>query len=260
MGKWSSALTREELHCFLDEKAAQYENINFLEEDPIQIPHLYAQPIDVEISGFLTAIIAWGQRKTIIANAHKLMSYLDNAPGDFILGATDQDFDALGPFVHRTFQHEDLVFFLKRLHQLYSQGKGLSSFFDTPDSDGRIQESISRFKHYFFSVDHPLRSQKHLPDPLKGAAAKRMNMYLRWMVRSPRNGVDFGIWSLPSSALSCPLDVHTARVARKLGLIHRKLDDAKTLQELDTQLRQMDPVDPAKYDFALFGLGVFEKF
>ena len=260
MEKWSSELPWESLQSFLDEKAAQYEKINFLEEDPIQIPHQFTQPLDIEISGFLTSIIAWGQRKTIIANAQKLMDYLDQAPGAFVLGATESDIKKIGPFVHRTFQHDDLLFFLTRLQQLYLEGHGLSSFFARPDADGRIQESISAFKHHFFSVQHLARSQKHLPDPAKGAAAKRVNMFLRWMVRSPKKGVDFGIWSLPTSALSCPLDVHTARVARKLGLITRKQDDTKTLVELDKNLRNLDPDDPAKYDFALFGLGVFEKF
>jgi len=254
-------LKQSELKAFLDAKAAQYEHPKFLEADPIQIPHRFSKKEDIEISGFLTATIAWGNRKSIITNASKLMGFMDNAPYDFILQHTPKDLEQLSPFVHRTFNSDDLNYFIKALHHIYTKYNGLEVLFNKNYSTDSLQIAISKFKTTFFELPHPQRTQKHVSDPLKGSAAKRINMFLRWMVRPSDKGVDFGIWkTIPPNTLSCPLDVHSGNVARKLNLLKRKQNDAKALAELDTKLRKLDPNDPVKYDYALFGLGVFEKF
>lgn len=254
-------MTKKEIKIFLDEKAAQYEHPKFLEDDPIQIPHRFTKKEDIEISGFLTATIAWGNRKSIINNASKLMEMMDNAPYDFVQNHTKKDLARLGHFVHRTFNMEDLHYFLCSLQNSYTNHGGLEAMFTKAPKKASIQDGISAFKQLFFELPHQPRTQKHVSDPLKGSAAKRINMYLRWMVRPAEKGVDFGLWnSISPKQLSCPLDVHSGNVARKLNLLKRKQNDAKALAELDKNLRKMDPEDPVKYDFALFGLGVFEKF
>ncbi|MBD0832649.1 TIGR02757 family protein [Aestuariibaculum sediminum] len=250
-----------ELKDFLDAKVEQYNNPRFIETDPIQIPHLFTKKEDIEIAGFLTATIAWGNRKSIINNAKKLMTMLDNSPYEFVLHHSNKDLERLLPFVHRTFNGDDAIQFIKSLNHIYTKYKGLEDVFSkhcTPDS---VQTSISHFKSIFFEIDHLPRTQKHISDPLKNSAAKRINMFLRWMVRPNNTGVDLGIWDKISTAqLSCPLDVHSGNVARKLGILKRKQNDAKALLELDSGLRAFDSNDPVKYDFALFGLGVFEDF
>lgn len=254
-------MKRAALKEFLDAKVAQYNHPSFLKSDPIQIPHTFSKKEDIEISGFLTATIAWGNRKSIINNAKRLMQLLDNSPYDFICNHQEQDLDKLSGFVHRTFNSQDLSYFVKSLNNIYKNHQGLEKVFEQGLQDNSMQPAISSFKKTFFELAHPNRTTKHVSDPLKGSAAKRINMFLRWMVRDANTGVDFGLWnSIPSSVLSCPLDVHSGNVARKLGLIKRKQNDAKALAELDTSLRKLDPKDPVKYDFALFGLGVFEKF
>lgn len=254
-------MKKAELKEFLDAKVIQYNHPEFLESDPIQIPHLFSLKEDVEISGFLTATIAWGNRKSIIANAHKMMELMDNAPYDFIKNHQEDDLEKLQHFVHRTFNGIDFVHFVKSLRHIYQNRGGLEGVFTANLDKKSIQPSISKFKEAFFEIPHPQRTTKHISDPLKGSAAKRINMYLRWMVRNNSTGVDFGLWKNISPAiLSCPLDVHSGNVARKLGLLKRKQNDAKALAELDHSLRKLDPNDPVKYDFALFGLGVFEKF
>ena len=254
-------LKKSELKDFLDRKVAQYNHPKFLESDPIQIPHQFSKKEDIEISGFLTATIAWGNRKSIINNAYKMMMLLDNAPYDFIKNHTHRDLEQLKRFVHRTFNGEDLIQFVKSLNHIYTAHSGLESVFQTYATSDSLQESIHNFKTCFFEIEHLKRTTKHVSDPLKNSAAKRINMYLRWMVRTDNSGVDFGIWkSLSPAQLSCPLDVHSGNVARKLGLLKRKQNDAKALAELDKNLRRLDPNDPVKYDFALFGLGVFEGF
>ena len=254
-------MKQAELKDFLDAKAAQYEHPRFLEADPIQVPHRFSKKEDIEISGFLTATIAWGNRKSIIANASKLMALMDHAPFDFVLQHSANDLKPLRAFVHRTFNGEDLCYFIQALHHIYSKHHGLESVFKKNSDSDSLQPAISKFKRLFFEPAHPQRTQKHVSDPLKGSAAKRINMFLRWMVRSEEKGVDFGIWkTISPSLLSCPLDVHSGNVARKLKLLRRKQNDAKALMELDSKLRMLDPADPVKYDFALFGLGVFEKF
>lgn len=253
-------MTQIELKSFLDEKVAAYNHPKFLEADPIQIPHQFTKKEDIEISGFLTATIAWGNRKSIITNATKLMSLLDHSPHDFICNHTNSDLERFHGFVHRTFNADDAMYFMQSLQHIYTKQDGLEGLF-TPTANTSLQEQISNAKKLFFQLPHLQRTTKHFSDPLKGSAAKRINMYLRWMVRDANTGVDFGLWkNISTSLLSCPLDVHSGNVARKLGLITRKQNDAKTLAELDDNLRRLDPNDPVKYDFALFGLGAFEKF
>lgn len=254
-------MTKEALKNFLDEKVIQYNRPTFLDADPIQIPHSFSLKEDIEISAFLTATIAWGNRKSIIANAKKMMDLLDNSPYDFILNHQKDDLSRFDEFVHRTFNGEDLKFFIKSLQNIYVHHDGLEAVFRKNMENNSMQPAISGFKKVFFEIPHPPRTTKHISDPLKGSAAKRINMFLRWMVRDKAAGVDFGIWkSIPSAYLSCPLDVHSGNVARKLNLLKRKQNDAKALAELDESLRKMDAMDPSKYDFALFGLGVFEQF
>lgn len=250
-----------ELKEFLNTKVEQYNNTTFIESDPIQIPHQFSKKEDIEIAGFLTATIAWGNRKSIINNANKMMQLIEQTPHDFVINHNQKDLDSLQHFVHRTFNGQDFSQFIKSLHHIYKNYQGLETLFAKHAQPDSMQHSIHHFKNVFFEIPHQLRTQKHISDPLKNSAAKRINMFLRWMVRNDKNGVDFGIWkSLSPSQLSCPLDVHSGNVARKLGLLTRKQNDAKALHELDTALRQLDANDPVKYDFALFGLGVFEKF
>jgi len=254
-------LTATELKEFLDEKVIQYNNPKFIESDPIQIPHQFSRKEDIEISGFLTATIAWGNRKSIINNAHKMMEIMGNSPYDFVMNHKEHHLDNFNDFVHRTFNCNDLTYFIRALNNIYNKHNGLENIFATYTTKNSTQPAIHHFKEIFFEIPHLERSKKHISDPLKGSAAKRINMFLRWMVREDKTGVDFGIWnSISPSLLSCPLDVHSGNVARKLGILTRKQNDAKALVELDTSLRRMDKSDPVKYDFALFGLGVFEKF
>lgn len=254
-------LSTDELREFLDEKARLYNNPRFLESDPIQIPHLFSAKEDIEIAGFLTATISWGKRVAIIKSAHRLMDLLGSAPYDFVLSHSEKQLERLEGFVYRTFNSTDLTFFIRGLRFLYKDCGGLETVFSKYQSADSLQPAIHQLKQLFFSIPHPDRTRKHLPDPFTGSAAKRVNMYLRWMVRNDTRGVDFGIWKqIPPSILSCPLDVHTGNVARKLGLINRRQNDSKAVMQLDEQLRILDPTDPVKYDFALFGLGIFEKF
>lgn len=254
-------MTKTELKEFLDAKVEQYNHPKFLESDPIQIPHRFFKKEDVEISAFLTATIAWGNRKSIIKNANRMMDLLDNSPHDFILNHQDSDLERLSGFVHRTFNEVDLNYFILSLKNIYQHHKGLENVFAQKITSGSMQPAISGFKEIFFELPHQKRTTKHVSNPLKGSAAKRINMFLRWMVRDNSTGVDFGLWNTISPALlSCPLDVHSGNVGRKLKLLQRKQNDAKALAELDKSLRKLDPTDPVKYDFALFGLGVFEKF
>lgn len=254
-------LSIEELKLFLDEKVILYNNFNFIDSDPIQIPHVYTLKEDIEISGFLAATISWGNRKMIINNAKKMMSLLGNSPYDFVMSHHENHLDKLDHFVHRTFNGSDFRTFIKALQNIYTNHAGLEAVFAKNSEKNSMQKSISEFKKIFFEIQHLSRTEKHISDPINGSAAKRINMYLRWMCRQDNKGVDLGIWkSIHPSDLSCPLDVHSGNVARKLGLLSRKQNDAKALNELDINLRLLDAQDPVKYDFALFGLGVFEKF
>ena len=254
-------MNKSELKEFLDSKVTQYNNLKFIESDPIQIPHQFSIKEDIEIAGFLTATIAWGNRKSIINNAKRLIELLDNVPFDFVMNHEESDLEKLLPFVHRTYNGDDAIQFIKSLKHIYKNHNGLETVFAKHAENNSLQTAISKFKTAFFEIDHLERTKKHVSDPIKNSAAKRINMFLRWMVRNDNAGVDFGIWkSLSPTQLSCPLDVHSGNVARKLGLLNRKQNDGKALFELDTALRNLDKNDPVKYDFALFGLGVFEGF
>lgn len=254
-------MNKKDLKEFLDTKVDQYNHPSFIDSDPIQIPHQFSLKEDIEISGFLTATIAWGNRKSIINNANKMMRLLDQSPHDFIMNHSESDLKRLLPFVHRTFNGYDFIQFIKSIKHIYTNHNGLEAVFSNIPKGQDMQYAIHNFKSVFFEIDHLDRTKKHVSDPLKNSAAKRINMYLRWMVRQDHNGVDFGIWnSISPSLLSCPLDVHSGNVARKLKLLKRKQNDGKALAELDLSLRKLDANDPVKYDFALFGLGVFEGF
>ena len=249
------------LKAFLDEKAAQYNHPRFIDTDPIQIPHRYTLKEDMEIAAFLTATIAWGNRKSIIANARKMMQLMGDSPYDFIMSHNPEQLKPLRNFVHRTFNGDDLIYFIKSLKNICEKHRGMEAAFLLHAEEEHLQNGISAFKKLFFELPHPERTTKHISDPAKGSPAKRINMFLRWMVRNDKAGVDLGIWRRISPAqLSCPLDTHTGNIARKLGLLQRRQNDAKALAELDKRLRQFDAEDPVKYDYALFGLGAFEKF
>jgi uncharacterized protein (TIGR02757 family) len=255
-----NGLSNNELKEFLDSKYEQYNQKKFIESDPIQVPHNYTSKEDIEISSFLTATIAWGQRKTIIKNSFKMMDLLDNSPYDYIINSTEKEVDKLN-IKHRTFNEIDFRYFIKKLKYIYKDYGNLENLFFENLKGNTMHNSIHNFKSLFFKNNYPLRTTKHISDPFKGSACKRVNMFLRWMVRKDSNGVDFGIWNkISPSHLSCPLDVHSGRVARKLGILNRTQNDHKAVIELDNKLRIFDSNDPVKYDFSLFGLGVFEGF
>jgi uncharacterized protein (TIGR02757 family) len=248
------------LKDFLEDKVRLYNRPEFIESDPVSIPHLFTKHEDIEISGFLAATIAWGQRPVILKNANRILKKMDMAPHDFILSFTKKDLLPFRDFVHRTFNADDLIFFLNALRYIYKKHGTMEKAFISAD-DEKIKERITALRSDFFTLPHLKRTEKHFSDPSAGSAAKRINMFLRWMVRKDKYGVDFGIWkSISPAQLICPLDVHSARVARKLRLLRRKQNDWKAAEELTRKLRKFDPADPVKYDFALFGLGVFEKF
>lgn len=254
-------MNQSELKDFLDTKVAKYNHPDFIATDPIQVPHLFSQKENVEIAAFFSATIAWGNRQSIIKNALKLMTQMDNQPYDFIANASSVEKEKLRTFVHRTFNGDDCLFFIESLKNIYQNHGGLQAVFEKGFQQDNTTKSALR---YFFEVFYEIggeRTRKHVSNVEKGASAKRLNMFLRWMVRKDNAGVDFGIWDgIPASALMLPLDVHTGNVARKLGLLQRKQNDWKSVEEVTVNLRLFDPFDPVKYDFALFGLGAFEKF
>lgn len=254
--KSNTGLSFDELKEFLEFKYQQYHQPQFIENDPIQIPHLFQRKEDVEIAGFLSASIAWGQRCTIINNAKKMLAWMDMAPFDFIVNARESDTKIFRSFVHRTFNGEDALYFIRALQHIYRLHGGLERAFSGTD----IQTRLVNFRKHFFEQEHPERSEKHISSPLKNSACKRLNMFLRWMVREDEQGVDFGIWkSVPASDLICPLDVHSGNTARYLGLINRKQNNWLAATELTEALRKFDKKDPVKYDFALFGFGIEMK-
>jgi uncharacterized protein (TIGR02757 family) len=252
-------MTDQVLKEFLDFKAEQYENRAFISSDPIQLPHRFERKEDVEIIAFLVSTLAWGTRKGIISSGEKLIEIMENEPLAFIKDYSSQTIKN-SAFVHRTFNVEDLNQFFSSLHRIYTHSNLEDCFLVHPEIQG-VKGRIANFRHAFFQECDLSRSMKHVSDPLRNSACKRINMYLRWMVRDASKGVDFGIWkSIPTSELYLPLDVHTSRNARELGLLQRKQDDWKALDELMLRLREFDSNDPVKYDFALFGIGAFEKF
>ena len=241
----------------LDGYYSQFNNPDFINKDPISIPHFFSKKEDIEISAFLVSTIAWGNRTSIISNGNKLMKLMDNAPCDFIKNHEPSDLKPFESFVHRTFNGSDVQFFITSLKNIYSNNGGLENAFSEGFSTGNGFDGISRFRELFFSLEHLNRVEKHISNPAKNSACKRLNMFLRWMVRRDEFGVDFGIWSSISPAiLICPLDLHTARVSRKLGLVTRLQNDRQTAEELTRNLSYFCPEDPIKYDFALFGAGV----
>ena len=253
-------LTIMDLFSFLEEKYYQYNQPSFIESDPISVPHRFTLKQDIEIAGFLSATIAWGNRKSIVSNASRLIGMMGNSPYDFLLNAKSCEFKPFLKFAHRTFNGDDCLFFITSLQRIYRQYHSLEPLFSTLNDNGAAH-SISSFRATFLAVDHLPRSEKHISNPIAGSATKRINMFLRWMIRRDSRGVDFGLWpSIDTSNLICPLDVHVGNVARKLGLLQRISNDWKAAEELTANLRKFDPGDPVKYDFALFGLGVFEKF
>lgn len=249
----------KELKDLLEHKFNLYNSTNFIIEDPISIPHLYNQKEDIEIISFLISIISWGNRKSIIKSGNKLTEILGSSPIDFIMRFKERDLKKID-FVHRTFNKFDLIYFLKSLKNIYKNHDGLENVFSKNLNDEFMYNNISNFRKIFFSLYHEKRTEKHISNPKKNSACKRINMFLRWMVRND-GVVDFGIWKkIKPSMLSCPLDVHTGNIGRKLNLISRKQNDLKTVLELDQKLRLFDKNDPVKYDYALFGMGVYEKF
>jgi uncharacterized protein (TIGR02757 family) len=248
-----------EIARLLNDRAMRYNNPSFIELDPISIPHLFSNKGDIEISGFLTATISWGQRATILKNSQRLMLMMDNSPYDFISNFKPSDLKPFQDFVHRTFNGDDCIYFLTSLQNIYKNHGGLENLFSQENNN--IAAIINNFKKVFFETGHLPRTTKHIADPMKGASAKRINMFLRWMARKDDRGVDFGIWNkITPSDLYIPLDIHSGNVARKLGILSRKQNDWKSVEELTYSLKLLDPEDPVKYDFALFGLGIFEGF
>lgn len=251
----------DEIKDFLDHKVTEFNRPEFIELDPISIPHRFSLKEDIEISAFLTATISWGNRKAILGTAGQMMQLMGESPYDFIMDSSDFNREKISEFYYRTFNGIDFAYFLSALKNIYSNHGGLENVFNELTTKCSVQESIGHFKQLFFELPHSSRTQKHISDPINGSAAKRINMMLRWLIRKDNKGVDFGIWKkISPSNLSIPLDIHSGNTARKLGLLKRKQNDAKAVTELDLVLRTFDGIDPVKYDFALFGLGVIEGF
>ncbi len=260
-------MDRDQLKEFLDFKAEQYNQPEFIENDPISVPHAFKSKQDIEIMGFFAATLAWGQRKTIINKCNELAERMDNDPYNFVFNHQEADLKALLGFKHRTFNDTDLLYFISFFKHHYSSYPSLENAFcglsgEPLNAAETIEEALNSFRSYFFNLPYvPYRTMKHVSSPAQRSGCKRLNMYLRWMVRKDDKGVDFGLWENISPAqLVCPCDVHVDRVARRLKLISRKTTDWLTAVELTARLKEFDPLDPVKYDFALFGLGVEEKF
>jgi len=248
------------LKDFFDEKVKQYNQPSFIKTDPVCIPHLFTKPQDIEIAGFFAAIFAWGNRTIIINKSKELLQFMDNDPFDFIVNHNVKELKKLMCFKHRTFNTTDLLYFIEFLKYHYSHYESLEDAFTLWGKE--VETMLTGFHHYFFSLDDaPARTKKHIATPAKNSTCKRLNMFLRWMVRKDNKGVDFGIWKNISPAqLICPIDLHVARVAKRFNLLSRKQIDWQAALELTEYLRTLDAEDPAKYDFALFGLGVMEKY
>lgn len=252
----------DSLKLLLDEKYNQFNRIDFIEDDPILIPHRFTNKQDIELAGFLAAILAWGQRKTIINKCTQLMDLMGNEPYQFMLHHSENDLKALEHFKHRTFNTTDLLYFVSFFKWFYTNHDSLEEAFVMDKSDKNTEQPLIHFHDLFFSLEYaPDRTRKHIATPARKSACKRLNMYLRWMVRKDERGVDFGIWDrIQPSQLICPLDVHVERVARSLGLLERKLSDWRAAVELTERLKHFDANDPVKYDFALFGMGLEKSF
>ena len=236
----------------------RYNNESFIEADPISVPHSFARPVDREIAGFLAATIAWGNRRAIVQSAHRMMRYMDNAPEDFVRNATESDMEYLRTYVHRTFNGVDFQDFVRGLRHIITEWGSVGNYFETRyEEHGDLRPVFSDFRRDFFAAEHDPHCEKHLSSIDKGAACKRLCMYLRWFVRHDDRGVDFGMWRrIPMSALYMPLDIHTGRMGRNLGLLSRKQSDWKAVEELTASLRELNADDPVRYDYSLFGLGI----
>ncbi|BAV09843.1 TIGR02757 family protein [Filimonas lacunae] len=252
--------TQEKLKDFFNRKVAQYNQPSFIKDDPVCIPHLFTKKQDIEIAAFFAATFAWGNRTIIIKKSKELMGLMDNSPHEFCLNPGVDGLKRLTEFKHRTFNATDLLYFVEFLQHHYNQHDSLETAFTRWGTE--VEAMLTGFHHYFFSLeDAPLRTRKHVATPYKGSNCKRLNMFLRWMVRRDKNGVDFGIWrTMKPSQLICPVDLHVARVAKRFQLLHRTTMDWQAALELTGYLRTLDAKDPVKYDFALFGLGVIEKY
>jgi uncharacterized protein (TIGR02757 family) len=253
----------KDLKEFFDDKVKTYNRPAFIESDPICIPHLFTKKQDIEIAGLFAAVFAWGNRTTIIQKSRELMGRMDMSPHAFIIGHSDDDLKRLQKFKHRTFTEDDIFYFVEFLHHHYTQNESLETSFTQwmGKNDDSIEKALIGFKRYFFSHEHLRRTQKHISSPEQNSSCKRLCMYLRWMVRRDKAGVDFGLWkNIKPSQLICPIDLHVARVAKRFGLMDRKNPDWQAAKELTAHLRNFDRHDPVKYDFALFGLGVIEKY
>lgn len=254
----------QDIRDFLDKKVDQYNRPGFITNDPITIPHQYSLLQDVEIAGFVAAVLAWGQRKTIISKCRVFFELMDDSPYDFILNHRETDLKPFADFKHRTFNGTDALYFIEFFKFHYQRYASLEDAFlvgALPGANDTASHLTGFFNHFFSLEDHPTRTYKHIANPARKSACKRINMFLRWMVRKDDRGVDFGLWDRISPAqLVCPCDLHVDRVGRRLGLITRKQTDWQTALELTANLKKLDPTDPVKYDFALFGLGVEEQF
>lgn len=250
-----------DIKSFLEEKEEKYNHPQFIETDPIQIPRLFSQKEDIEISAFLTALISWGNRTSIIKNAMHLMRLMESRPYEFIIDAAPSEYKKLETFTHRTFNGDDCIYLVHSLRNIYLKHGGLQKIIERGFlKEGSVKSALTELHSVIFELPGE-RTRKHIANVERGASAKRLNMFLRWMVRNDNRGVDLGLWSsVPPSALMLPLDVHTGNVARKLGILKRKQNDWKAVEEVMQTLRKFDPTDPVKYDFALFGLGIFERF
>lgn len=256
-------MEQERLIEFLNRKVEEYNQPFFVEGDPVSVPHSFSRKQDIEISGFFAAVFSWGSRTGIIRKTNELMTRMDNQPYEFIRHHQAKDLQQLSGFKHRTFTEDDLFYFVEFLRYHYSGNDSLETAFLPPALRSPVpaEQALIHFRDYFFSLDHLKRTEKHIASPIRKSTCKRLNMFLRWMVRKDRNGVDFGIWQqLTPAGLICPIDLHVARVARRFRLLQRKQVDWLAAKELTARLRTFDPQDPVKYDFALFGLGVLEKF
>lgn len=254
----SSELSREELRELLESLHDRYNQTSFIEPDPISVPHSFSERVDREIAGFMASTIAWGNRKAIVKSAHRMMQYMDNSPRDFVLEASDAELNYLRTYVHRTFNGEDFRDFVLCLRGIIRRWGSIGGFFESSYAEhGDMRRVLSDFRREFFATEHNPHCEKHLSSIDKGAACKRTNMYLRWMVRRDERGVDFGLWTgIPMSALYLPLDIHTGRIGRQMGLLGRKQNDWKAVEEITATLREMCPEDPTRYDYSLFGLGI----
>lgn len=253
-----SDMSREEMRELLERLHDRYNNESFIEADPISVPHSFTRPVDREIAGFLAATIAWGNRRAIVQSAHRMMRYMDNAPEDFVRNATEADMEYLRTYVHRTFNGVDFQDFVRGLRHIITEWGSVGNYFETRYEElGDLRPVFSDFRRDFFAAEHDAHCEKHLSSIDKGAACKRLCMYLRWFVRHDDRGVDFGMWRrIPMSALYMPLDIHTGRMGRNLGLLNRKQSDWKAVEELTASLRELCADDPVRYDYSLFGLGI----